>query len=144
MRPLYCKSFVSPECYSRCTIKNTCHVTMSETAVDLKNGVVLGFLEEAARWQLLSAQFPSKVGGKPAWLSQQSLPTPSELLCEKCQISTVFLLQVYAPIVAFDRCFHRTVYIFCCKTPTCYTSNDGRCFKGDCVHISRACDASSG
>ncbi|XP_062850915.1 programmed cell death protein 2 [Trichomycterus rosablanca] len=104
---------------------------MSENTEDSrrKTGVVLGFLEEAEPWQLLSAQFPSKVGGKPAWLSQQDLPSTSELVCEKCQLPALFLLQVYAPIVGFDQSFHRTVYIFCCKTPACYTLNDSRCFK---------------
>ncbi|MCI4376278.1 hypothetical protein PGIGA_G00186830 [Pangasianodon gigas] len=94
-----------------------------------ETGVVLGFLEEAEPWQLASAQFPSKVGGRPAWLSQLNLPTVAELVCEKCQLPTVFLLQVYAPIVGQERSFHRTLYVFCCKTPECYTANDNRCFK---------------
>uniref|UniRef100_A0A8C2KNX6 MYND-type domain-containing protein n=1 Tax=Cyprinus carpio TaxID=7962 RepID=A0A8C2KNX6_CYPCA len=91
--------------------------------------VVLGFLEEAESWQLLSNQFPSKVGGRPAWLSQADLPTVSELQCEKCKLPTVFLLQVYAPITEYDRSFHRTLFVFCCKTPACYTRNDNTCFK---------------
>ncbi len=93
--------------------------------------VVLGFLEEAESWQLLSNQFPSKVGGRPAWLSQVDLPAVSELQCEKCKRPTVFLLQVYAPITEYDRCFHRTLFVFCCKTPACYTRNDNKCFKGN-------------
>ncbi|XP_052007374.1 programmed cell death protein 2-like [Xyrauchen texanus] len=91
--------------------------------------VVLGFVEEAESWQLLSKQFPSKVGGRPAWLSQVDLPSVSELLCEKCKLPTVFLLQVYAPITGSDRCFHRTLFVFCCKTPACFTGNDNNCFK---------------
>ncbi|KAI7805386.1 programmed cell death protein 2 [Triplophysa rosa] len=91
--------------------------------------VTLGFLEEAESWLLLSNQFPSKVGGTPAWLSQVDLPTLPALLCEKCKLPTVFLLQVYAPISGYDRCFHRTLFVFCCKTPACYTRNDSRCFK---------------
>lgn len=106
---------------------------MSENRTDSERetGVVLGFLEEAEPWQLVSAQFPSKVGGRPAWLSQLNLPTVAELVCEKCQLPTVFLLQVYAPIVGQERSFHRTLYVFCCKTPACYTANDSRCFKGN-------------
>ncbi|XP_015217969.2 programmed cell death protein 2 isoform X1 [Lepisosteus oculatus] len=94
-----------------------------------ETGVLLGFLEEAEYWQLQSPQFPSKVGGRPAWLSQSDLPSPSELACEKCQLPTAFLLQVYAPIVGQDRSFHRTIFLFCCKTPACYSHNDSRCFK---------------
>ncbi|XP_053357991.1 programmed cell death protein 2 isoform X1 [Clarias gariepinus] len=101
----------------------------SRTDSERETGVVLGFLEEAERWQLASAQFPSKVGGKPAWLSLLNLPTVAELVCETCQLPTVFLLQVYAPIVGQERSFHRTLYVFCCKTPACYTANDNRCFK---------------
>uniref|UniRef100_A0A1A8S2I8 Programmed cell death 2 n=1 Tax=Nothobranchius rachovii TaxID=451742 RepID=A0A1A8S2I8_9TELE len=91
--------------------------------------VVLGFLEEAEPWRLRSSQFPSKVGGKPAWLSQRGLPSGSELECEVCRLPMVFLLQVYAPISGQDRSFHRTLFLFCCKTPECYSRNDSRCMK---------------
>ncbi|KAF1392991.1 hypothetical protein PFLUV_G00033770 [Perca fluviatilis] len=91
--------------------------------------VVLGFLEEAEPWRLLSPQFPSKVGGKPAWLSQTGLPSPAGLECEKCRLPMAFLLQVYAPISGQDRSFHRTLFLFCCKTHECYTCNDSRCLK---------------
>ncbi|KAM9366432.1 programmed cell death protein 2 [Symphorus nematophorus] len=91
--------------------------------------VVLGFLEEAEPWRLLSPQFPSKVGGKPAWLSQRGLPSLPGLECEKCCLPMAFLLQVYAPISGQDRSFHRTLFLFCCKTQECYTCNDSRCMK---------------
>nr|XP_046240241.1 programmed cell death protein 2 [Scatophagus argus] len=91
--------------------------------------VVLGFLEEAEPWRLLSPQFPSKVGGKPAWLSERGLPSLPELECEICHLPMAFLLQVYAPISGQDRSFHRTLFLFCCKTYECYTCNDSRCMK---------------
>lgn len=91
--------------------------------------VVLGFLEEAERWRLRSPQFPSKVGGKPAWLSQRGLPSLPGLECEICRLPLALLLQVYAPISGQDRSFHRTLFLFCCKTPECYTRNDSRCMK---------------
>ncbi|XP_029987088.1 programmed cell death protein 2 [Sphaeramia orbicularis] len=91
--------------------------------------VVLGFLEEAEPWRLRSPQFPSKVGGKPAWLSQVGLPSPTGLECPICGLPLAFLLQVYAPISGQDRCFHRTLFLFCCKTPECYTRNDSSCIK---------------
>ncbi|KAM7406276.1 hypothetical protein PAMP_000664 [Pampus punctatissimus] len=91
--------------------------------------VVLGFLEEADPWRLRSPQFPSKVGGKPAWLCQRGLPSLTGLECEICRLPLAFLLQVYAPISGQDRSFHRTLFLFCCKTPECYTSNDSRCMK---------------
>lgn len=91
--------------------------------------VVLGFLEEAEPWRLLSPQFPSKVGGKPAWLSQRGLPSPPGLECPICRLPMAFLLQVYAPISGQDRSFHRTLFLFCCRTHECYTANDSRCMK---------------
>ncbi|KAJ8359940.1 hypothetical protein SKAU_G00164650 [Synaphobranchus kaupii] len=101
--------------------RNDTNTSMAET------GVVLGFLEEAEPWQLQSSQFPSKVGGKPAWLSQVDLPCP--IACGKCNRPAALLLQVYAPIVGQDRSFHRTLFVFCCNTPDCYSYNDSRCFK---------------
>ncbi|XP_030628367.1 programmed cell death protein 2 [Chanos chanos] len=101
----------------------------TESTSDRETGVVLGFLEEAEPWQLLASQFPSKVGGKPAWLSQVDLPALPELTCEKCNLPQVFLLQVYAPIAGYERGFHRTLFVFCCRTPSCYTRNDNLCFK---------------
>ena len=59
--------------------------------------VVLGFLEETEPWRLLSPQFPSKVGGKPAWLSQSGLPSLPGLECEICRLPMAFLLQVSGP-----------------------------------------------
>lgn len=106
-------------------------MSANRTDSERESGVVLGFLEEAEPWQFVSAQFPSKVGGRPAWLSQLNLPTVAELVCEKCQLPTVFLLQVYAPIIGQERSFHRTLYVFCCKTPECYTANDNQCLKGN-------------
>ncbi|XP_064174314.1 programmed cell death protein 2 [Anguilla rostrata] len=100
---------------------NDTHATKAET------GVVLGFLEEAEPWQLRSSQFPSKIGGKPAWLSQADLPCP--VACGKCNRPAAFLLQVYAPIDGQNRSFHRTLFVFCCTTPDCYSHNDSRCFK---------------
>ncbi|XP_072236476.1 programmed cell death protein 2 isoform X2 [Leuresthes tenuis] len=91
--------------------------------------VVLGFLEEAEPWRLRAPQFPSKVGGRPAWLSQTGLPSLSALECEICRLPMVLLLQVYAPISGQDRSFHRTLFLFCCKTPECYSRNDSRCMK---------------
>lgn len=71
--------------------------TMSGHAEKFSAEVVLGFLEEAERWRLLSPQFPSKVGGKPAWLSLRGLPEVPQLECEMCRLPLVFLLQVSVP-----------------------------------------------
>ncbi|KAF7669380.1 hypothetical protein LDENG_00193130 [Lucifuga dentata] len=97
--------------------------------VSAEAAVVMGFLEEAEPWRLQAPQFPSKVGGKPAWLSQRGLPSVPGLECEICRLPMAFLLQVYAPISGQDRSFHRTLFLLCCKTPECYTPNDSCCIK---------------
>ncbi|XP_068162024.1 programmed cell death protein 2 isoform X2 [Antennarius striatus] len=90
--------------------------------------VVLGFLEDAPPWRLRSPQFPSKVGGKPSWLSQRGLPSSPRLECDGCRLPMAFLLQIYAPISGQDRSFHRTLFLFCCRSPECYTNNS-HCMK---------------
>lgn len=47
--------------------------------------------------------------------------------------------QVYAPIFGQDRCFHRTLFLFCCKSPECYKSNDSRCMKGNYFGYLKVC-----
>ena len=59
------------------------------------NKVDIGFLEEKSSWLLHPKFFPSKVGGKPAWLNLKDLPSPNELICKKCNDPMVFLSQVY-------------------------------------------------
>lgn len=50
--------------------------------------------------------------------------------------------QVYAPISGQDRCFHRTLFVFCCKTPECYKCNDSRCMKGNHLCCLKVCHLS--
>lgn len=47
-------------------------------------------------------------------------------------ISPLFF-QVYAPIPGQERSFHRTLFVFCCKTHECYTCNNNRCIKGNII-----------
>ena len=83
--------------------------------------VELGFAEDAEDYsKLTSAYFPSKIGGKPAWLDPR-LPIPEDLVCKKCNKPRVFLLQLYAPIDHMIHCYHRTLYIFCCREPLCHS-----------------------
>lgn len=59
--------------------------------------VELGFLEECEPWLLTNTFFPSKIGGKPAWLELENIPTLDLLKCRKCQEILVFLCQVRSP-----------------------------------------------
>ena len=86
-------------------------------------GVDLGFAEETDSWRLQSYLFPSKLGGKPSWLALCDLPSCDELKCHLCGKQTVFLLQVYAPVEEIESCFHRTIFMFICKDPSCCQLN---------------------
>ncbi|KAL0131936.1 hypothetical protein PUN28_000010 [Cardiocondyla obscurior] len=79
----------------------------------------LGFVEKCESWRLESRFFPSKIGGKPAWLDLKNIPSKSDLECEYCGDPCVFLCQIYAPYEENANAFHRTVYVFICKNPDC-------------------------
>lgn len=84
--------------------------------------VDLGFvekLEDKEKSILNSKYFPSKVGGKPAWLSFENLPKSDQVICSSCQVPLVFLLQIYAPNEDDESAFHRTIFMFCCNNSEC-------------------------
>lgn len=58
------------------------------------SSVDLGFLEKCEPWLLTNKFFPSKCGGRPAWLELENLPNVNELKCEQCNSELVFLCQV--------------------------------------------------
>ena len=95
----------------------------------VENTVELGFLERVENsFALKSPFFPSKIGGKPAWLALTGLP--SQIVCTNCTKPLVFLLQIYVP--SDDNkslAYHRAVFLFCCKNGSCYKSNSNECFK---------------
>lgn len=55
--------------------------------------------------------FPSKVGGKPAWLDPVNLP--EHLFCNECSQPLTFILQIYAPL---PHVFHRSLFLFACHS----------------------------
>ncbi|KAI4462818.1 pcdc2 programmed cell death protein 2 -related [Holotrichia oblita] len=90
------------------------------------SNVDIGFAEECEPWQVESSQFPSKIGGKPAWLNLQNLPDPNDLECQSCQKPMIFLCQVYAPYEEDPDNFHRTLFVFICRNSKCSVSNDNK------------------
>ncbi|XP_016841519.1 programmed cell death protein 2 [Nasonia vitripennis] len=83
----------------------------------------IGFAEECESWRLASRFFPSKIGGKPAWLDLKNIPDATQLACEYCGNPCMFLCQVYAPYEEDDKAFHRTLYVFICKNADCCKEN---------------------
>lgn len=90
--------------------------------------VDLGFAEKCEPWEVESRLFPSKLGGKPAWLDLQNLPTPEDLQCSNCKQQMLFLCQIYAPYEDDDNNFHRTIFVFVCKKPDCCRQNSAENF----------------
>nr|XP_060609770.1 programmed cell death protein 2 [Anolis sagrei ordinatus] len=84
--------------------------------------VELGFAEEEAAeaWRLRSEQFPCKAGGRPAWLGEAGLPGPEQLRCGSCGRPCAFLLQLYAPLGDQAQAFHRSLFLFACRSAACY------------------------
>ena len=58
----------------------------------------LGFCERAPSETLQRQFFPSKVGGRPAWLDPVDVPTAAQLKCLYTREPLDFLLQVYASV----------------------------------------------
>ncbi|XP_071441894.1 programmed cell death protein 2 [Hetaerina americana] len=100
----------------------------------------IGFANECHPWRLESRFFPSKIGGKPAWLGFSDLPSGKDLCCEKCDKTTIHLCQIYAPIDNKPSCFHRSLMVFCCRNPECCDENDSRNFKVFRCQLPRAND----
>lgn len=94
----------------------------------------LGFVEKPENpSHLTSPFFPSKLGGKPAWLDPLDIPLPEALSCGNCSRPLTFLLQVYAPLSdgSDDSTFHRALFLFMCLDPNCHQrqENVSQCFK---------------
>ncbi|CAI8027388.1 Programmed cell death protein 2 [Geodia barretti] len=91
--------------------------------------VELGFVEKAeCPEELTSPYFPSKVGGRPAWLDPTHLPTSEQTACRVCGLPRTFLLQVYAPLEDTPSAFHRTFFLFMCLNPSCHQKNSAHGF----------------
>lgn len=91
--------------------------------------VDLGFIEACEEHDsLLNIHFPSKVGGRPAWLNLETVPSADQLKCPLCQGQCTFLMQLYASLET-DEAFHRTLYVFVCPNEACNRPNSAANFK---------------
>nr|BAN64236.1 programmed cell death protein 2, putative [Babesia bovis] len=68
-------------------------------------------------WQYQRQFFPSKLGGFPAWLEPNNLPSEDRLQCPACSGIMTFVLQLYAPDddEPSGDAFHRMLYLFACQ-----------------------------
>lgn len=66
----------------------------SDEESDLQLEWLLGFAEPAQNaTEILRHNFPSKIGGRPAWLEPVHLPTKNQLTCKPTGEQLQFLLQ---------------------------------------------------
>jgi pre-rRNA-processing protein TSR4 len=88
--------------------------------------VLLGYLEQPPHKHAARRDyFPSKAGGRPAWLSPENLPSMS---CQHCKSSMRFLMQLYSPLPAeaaqAEQAFHRSLFVFVCPDQQCFISKN--------------------
>jgi len=91
--------------------------------------IELGFAEGVDSFKLQPVFFPSKIGGKPAWLSQENIPPVDQIKCYQCGNIMNFLLQIYAPRDGHVETFHRMIYVFMCRNGSCFDKNSNTPFK---------------
>lgn len=56
--------------------------------------VEMGFAEKKEPEWLTNRYFPSKIGGKPAWLDLDLIPSAEDLACRNCSAPMTFICQV--------------------------------------------------
>lgn len=127
-------------------------VCIAEFSSEMNDSKVdLGFLDKCEPWLLVNKFFPSKVGGLPAWLNLETIPSINKLKCKECNQSLMFLcqvrlntpilffrscnnnklliiifVQIYAPLDQYEHCFHRTLFVFICSDWNCWKPNVSR------------------
>ncbi|CAG8544464.1 2444_t:CDS:2 [Acaulospora morrowiae] len=84
--------------------------------------VELGFAEPPEA-PLTPNLFPSKIGGRPAWLNPEHVLSAEQVSCGVCDKCMILLIQLYTPEDQPPEAFHRTIYVFCCKNGACHKTS---------------------
>lgn len=89
----------------------------------MESSVDLGFIEKCEPWLLTNKFFPSKLGGRPAWLDLEKIPQTSETKCADCDSELTFLCQVskYQRISIFSMQIHTVLPNFILPIDLCST-----------------------
>lgn len=98
-------------------------------------------LHESADWADWDG---GKVGGKPSWLDRAGLPPAEALACAACTKPMSFLLQIYCPLDDPSDAFHRSLYVFCCRTLGCENTGHAKCFRSQLPRDNRFYRSTSG
>lgn len=72
-----------------------------------------------------------QIGGRPSWLvpSTSGIPSTEQLQCVECHSPLSFLLQIYCPLDELEDAFHRSLYVFVCRSAGCSRQGDGKAFR---------------
>lgn len=105
--------------------------TMSGPQVDL------GFLDKCEPWLLTNKYFPSKVGGLPAWLELDSIPSNDCLRCSVCSETMLFLCQVSGWSGAFSmrRSTENNSTVLFLTAGICAAGRIGAMFSSDALRV---------
>lgn len=91
-----------------------------EESKDERGVLTLGFVEDVEEERLLRREhFPSKVGGRVAWMDPKRIPDADRMKCPVCGVCMRFLLQLYCPLENVQSSFHRSLCIFVCREADC-------------------------
>ncbi|KAI9023551.1 programmed cell death protein 2 [Phycomyces nitens] len=88
----------------------------------------LGYAEDPET-PLTADTFPSKSGGRPAWMNPEHVLTAEQATCGNCDQPMALLVQLYTPEDQPLEAFHRTVYVFCCQKGSCIKKDWRKSFK---------------
>ncbi|OQR90284.1 programmed cell death protein 2 [Thraustotheca clavata] len=99
-----------------------------DEGLDAEAEIELGFVSNVEEEHLSGAYVNwdgGKVGGQPVWLDPS---VNIEVPCE-CGVNMSFLLQIYCPLDTPPQAFHRSLYVFCCRTRGCSKIGHARVFR---------------
>ena len=90
----------------------------------------LGFVEDVENpEELTCAYYPSKVGGRVAWLDVSRIPGVEILTCRKCGKTLIHLLQIQSsPSPSAQSDYHRALFLFVCPDFKCHSPGDSSSF----------------
>ncbi|KAI8969940.1 programmed cell death protein 2 [Mycotypha africana] len=101
---------------------------LSQSQISKEYTAQLGYVEDPES-PLTADTFPSKSGGKPAWLNPEKFLTVKDVTCGNCSQPMSLLLQLYTPEDEPEEAFHRTVYVYCCRNGSCVKQDWKNSFK---------------
>ncbi|KAI7833054.1 programmed cell death protein 2 [Kickxella alabastrina] len=90
--------------------------------------VTLGYAE-AVDEEFGREVFSSKIGGKPRWLDPTRPLAVNRVVCDECTKPMVLLMQLYAPEDEPASAFHRTLYVFICRSGACHKAGAKQCMR---------------